>query len=401
MRARVRALFTPEFLRIWWVSFSATGAGFLLFPSAPFRLRDLGAPPEAAGWFLGFLTYGSALAAAWTGVLGDVLGRRRVLVTAGAVLASFAALYALIDDWRLLVALAVPHGVVWSGLLTSANSEALHAIPAERRAEGIAWFTIAGTIAVAVAPAVGLWLQERSWRALCAAIVVLDLGVAGLALRLPPDPPVPDDFARKLAPHRAIDWRTLSVAAAMLLASFGYGGLTSFVALMAESRGIAPKGIFFTAFALTLLVSRPVLAPLIDRRGPRRAIPAAILIVALGLALTALPRTRLEMIGVGIVYGLGFSVLGPAFTAWVMDNVDAARRGASYGALLAAFDLGIGTGSLALGAIVATYGFRAAFLLAAGLALASWPYLLWAERRAGFRAERPEIRIAPGEAADG
>ena len=393
MPARIRALFTPAFLRIWWVSFSATGAGFLLFPAAPFRLRALGAPPEAAGWFLGFLTYGSAFAATWTGALGDVLGRRRVLVAAGLVLATFGAAYAFVHDWRWLVALAVPHGVVWSGLLTSANSAALHAIPAQRRAEGIGWFAVAGTIAVATAPAAGLWMLERSWPALCTAIVVLDLGVAAFALRLAPDPPPPPDLWRHLAPHRAVDWRTLRVAVAMLLSSFGYGGLTSFVALFAEARGIAPKGVFFTAFAATLLVSRPFLSPLVDRRGPRRAIPIALCVVALGLALAALPRTRLEMIGVGVVYGLGFAVLGPAFTAWIADNVEAARRGAAFGALLAAFDLGIGTGSLALGAVVEHAGFEAAFFLSAGLALLSWPYLLWAERRAGFVAHRPEIRI--------
>jgi MFS family permease len=381
MASRVRALFTPAFARIWWVSFSAATAGFFLFPTAPFRLRDLGAPPEAAGWFLGGLTYGSAIAAAWTGALGDVLGRRRVLTTAGLALASLAAIYAFVPDWRVLVALSIPHGVVWSGLLTSANSELVHALPAERRAEGIAWFGVATILAIAAAPAIGLWVLERSWLALCVLIVVLDLGVALLATRLERDPPVPADFAARLAPRAAVDWSTLRLAGALLAASFGYGGLTSFAALYAESLAIAPKGIFFTGFALTILFVRPFVAPRIDRRGARRALPAAFLGVAAGLVAVSLATSRAGLVGAAVLFGLGFSVLGPAFTSWTVERVASARRGAAMGALLAAFDLGIGTGSIALGPIVERFGFAAAFRLAALLALLAWPYLLWAERR--------------------
>ena len=385
MASRLRALFTREFGRIWWVSFSAATAGFFLFPTAPFRLRELGAPPEAAGWFLGGLTYGSAAAAAWTGALGDVLGRRRVLSTAGVTLAGLAAVYAVVPDWRVLVALSIPHGVVWSGLLTSANSELVHVLPPERRAEGIAWFGVATILAIAVAPAVGIWILERDWRLLCGLIFALDLGVALLAMRLDRDPPVPADWRARLAPRRAVDWRTLALAGALLAASFGYGGLTSFAALYAESLGVVPKGVFFIAFAVTILVVRPLVAPLVDRRGARRALPASFLAIAAGLVAVSLAATRFGLVAAAALFGLGFSVLGPAFTSWTVERVDAGRRGAAMGALLAAFDLGIGTGSIVLGPLVERWGYPTAFRSAALLALAAWPYLLLAERRLARR----------------
>lgn len=381
MTQRVRALFTPAFVRIWWVSFSAATAGFFLFPTAPFRLRDLGAPPDAAGWFLGGLTYGSAVAAAWTGALGDVLGRRRVLTLAGLSLATLASIYAIVPDWRVLVALSIPHGVVWSSLLTSANSELVHAVPPERRAEGIAWFGVATILAIAAAPAIGIWVLERSWLALCGLIVTLDLGVALLATRLERDPPVPSDFVHRLLPHRAVDWPTLLLSGALLATSFGYGGLTSFAALYAESLGVVPKGIFFTGFALTILAVRPLVAPLVDRRGARRALPASFLGVAAGLVAMSLATTRGGLVAAAVLFGLGFSVLGPAFTSWTVDRVDPGRRGAAMGAQLAAFDLGIGTGSILLGPLVERYGYATAFRAAALVALAAWPYLIWAERR--------------------
>jgi MFS family permease len=388
MSGRVRALFTPEFIRVWWVSAAAMTGGFLLFPTAPFRLRELGAPAAATGWFLGGLTYGSAASAAWTGALADVLGRRRVLLGAGTLLAALAIVYAFVADWRVLVGLSLAHGVAWSSLLVAANSELVRVVPPARRAEGFAYFALAANLAVAVAPAIGLWILEQSWRALTFGIAALDLGVALLAVRLSRDGPIPHDIAHRLAPHRAIDWRTLRVGFALLLASFGYGGLTSFAALFAESRGIAPKGVFFIAFAVTIIAVRPFLAPAMDRRGPRKALPAAFLLATLGLAATALPRTRWEMVGAAVVFGSGFALLGPAFSAWTFDNVSPARQGAAYGAILAAFDLGIGTGSIVLGWVAAQRGYPAAFLTASVLALFAWPYLLWAERASGFERRR-------------
>jgi MFS family permease len=381
--ARLRSLFTPPFVRLWLASLAASAAGFQLFPTAPFRLRELGAPEAAVGWFLGGLTLGSAGAAAWTGALADAVGRRRLLAAAALVLAAGSAAYAALASWPLLVALAVPHGAFWSCLLVSSNSELMRVVPAERRAEGIAYFGLATNLSIALAPALGFFLLERGWIALCASLALLDLAVAGLALALAPDPPVARGLVRRLLPQRAVDWRTLQLAGALLLVSFGYGGLTSFVALYAEERGIAPKGIFFTGFAATVIVVRPLLAPSIDRRGARSVLPGAIQITALGLALVPFQSGRLGLLAAAVVFGAGFSLLGPAFTSWTLERVDAGRRGAAFGALLAAFDCGIGLGSASFGGIVARWGWGTAFLGAAALALSAWPYLRWAERRAG------------------
>jgi len=57
------------------------------------------------------------------------------------------------------------------------------------------------------------------------------------------------------------------------------------------------------------------------------------------------------------------------------------RRGAAFGGILAAFDTGIGTGSIATGWLIDHYGFGAAFGTAALLASLSIPYFLFAERR--------------------
>jgi predicted MFS family arabinose efflux permease len=64
-----------------------------------------------------------------------------------------------------------------------------------------------------------------------------------------------------------------------------------------------------------------------------------------------------------------------------MKRIEPRRRGSAFGSILAAFDTGIGTGSIATGILVERFGFNAAFGVAAGLALLSLPYFLWADSR--------------------
>ena len=64
-----------------------------------------------------------------------------------------------------------------------------------------------------------------------------------------------------------------------------------------------------------------------------------------------------------------------------MRHVDPGRRGAAFGSILAAFDTGIGSGSIASGWIVQRHGFAAAFAVAAALAAFAIPFFLFMDRR--------------------
>ena len=88
-----------------------------------------------------------------------------------------------------------------------------------------------------------------------------------------------------------------------------------------------------------------------------------------------------DAFGAAIVFGVGFGTAYPVFVAYVMRDVTAARRGAAFGAILAAFDTGIGTGSTTVGWLIERFGFQAAFGVAAALSALSLPYFLIVDRR--------------------
>jgi MFS family permease len=371
-------LFTPRFFVMCGFSFTVFLSAFQLLPTAPFHILDLGGSTFASGLFLGFLTYSSAFSAPITGALADRLGQRRILMITSLALAIFSIGYALITDYRLMLALVIVHGVFWSGLLSASAAYMTNLLPERRRAEGIGYWGLSTVAAIAVAPTVGFWIYHLGWLWLCVVGAALNLMMAGIAFNLQRDGP-------RRAPRverkgGLLEWRVLVVSLTLFLYSFGYGGITSFTAMYADANGVTPKSIYLTALAIVILVTRPLAGRLGDRFGYKRVFVPCLVLICAGMACLAIGGTRGWMITSAILFGTGFGTAYPVYVGYVMRDVGADRRGAAFGAILAAFDTGIGTGSTTMGWLIGRYGFASAFGIAAALSALALPYFLVIDR---------------------
>lgn len=374
-------LFTPRFFVMCAFSSTVFVSAFLLLPTAPFRILSLGGSESQAGLFLGFLTYASAFTAPLTGALADRVGKQRTLLACSLLIACIQAAYAVTSTYQWLLLLVPIHGLFWSGLLSASAAYMTDILPESRRAEGIGYWGLSTILAIAVAPGLGFLLLRHGWFWVCAAGCGLNLVMAGIALGLVDVGHASASSARPPLAKGLVEWRVVAISLTLFLYSFGYGGITSFVALYAEANGVTPKGIYFTALALVIALTRPFSSRLADRIGRRKVFLPCLVLIALGLALLSLGGTRPLLLLSALVFGCGFGTAYPVFAAHVMDHVAPHRRGAAFGGILAAFDTGIGTGSIATGWLIDHYGFGAAFGSAALLSTLSIPYFLFAERR--------------------
>jgi MFS family permease len=372
-------LFTPRFFLMCGFSFAVFFSAFQLFPTAPFRIRDLGGDTFAAGLFLACLTFASALSAPFTGAMADRFGLRRTLRVGGVALTICSAGYAVLPDYRLMLALTAVHGLFWSGVLTASAAYMTGILPPGRRAEGIGYWGLASVLALAVGPTVGFWLLHAGWFTLCAVMGLLNLVVAVIAWRLP-----------KERPHRAheaeagrgpvIEWRVLALSGTLLLYSFGYGAVTSFAAMYAEANGSTPKGVYLTVVGIAIIATRPFLGRLADRVGYVRLLLPCLALISVGLMVLVSGGSRPRQILSAAVFGTGYGTAYPVFAAYLLERVSAARRGAAFGAVIAAFDTGIGSGSLMTGWIIGTAGYQAGFGAAAALSALAIPYFFAVRR---------------------
>jgi MFS family permease len=353
----------------------------------------LGGSSVAAGAFLGLLTYASAFSAPLTGALADRVGRRRTLLACSLLLAVFALAYAVAGRPSAMLVLVLVHGVFWSGLLSASSAYITGVIPDSRRAEGIGYWGLSTMAGVLVAPSLGLWLYERGWGWLCLVAAALNLGMAAIAWSLTEQPRAAT--SERFFTRRLLEWRVMLASLTLFLYSFGYGGITSFSALYAQTGGVRPAGLYFVALSVVVLLTRPLCIPLAERHGHRRVLLPCLAVIPLGLAVLALGATTATLVASAALFGAGFGTAYPVFAAYVTQGVSHHRRGAAFGAILAAFDTGIGTGSICAGWIIGHSGFRAAFAAAAGLSALSLPYFLFIERRLGLQRSSSQSQAAP------
>ena len=370
-------------------SFTVFLSAFQLLPTAPFHILELGGSTFASGLFLGFLTYSSAFSAPITGAYADRVGSRRVLIVSSLALVLFSLLYAVITDVRVLLALVLVHGVFWSGLLSASAAYMTNLLPEGRRAEGIGYWGLSTLAAIAVAPTVGFWVYSRGWIWLCVLSAALNLVMALIATRLEEQPRQAPEPGKR---EGLLEWRVLVISITLALYSFGYGGLTSFTALYADASG-APKSLYLTTLAIVILITRPVLGRLGDRFGYRNVFIPCLALIACGLGVLAFGGTRTYILASAIIFGIGFGTAYPTYVGYVMKGVSATRRGAAFGAILAAFDTGIGTGSTTMGWLIQRHGFATAFGVAAMLAVLALPYFIAVDRFYNNKLPMPDSQL--------
>jgi MFS family permease len=368
-----RRLMTRQFALVWTLTFVTFFAAFQLFPTVPLRLRELGASLAESGRFMSLFTAGSALGALFTGPLGDRVGHRRLVVTAALLYALFLGAYSLMSNRWGFYLLAVPHGIVWSGLLTATMASLAHVLPEDRRADGLSLYGLASPGGVIVGPLLGLWIFERwGFAPIGWYLALLFLLLGALATTLPVDHPHgrPEGFR----------WPDASVATPCLIlfcVALGYGALGTYTAQEALALGMKLPSAFLSFMAVGMVIMRLVMLRRGFGRRPIRKLPGMLLGAFAGLVLLAiLPGGTLRHVVSALLYGAGYSMLHTLLNTKLLESTDPKRRGSAFGALLFAFDAGIGLGSFSLGWTIGHYGYRTGWALGALAMLAALPLTL-------------------------
>jgi MFS family permease len=316
--------------------------------------------------------------------VADRLGKRSILIASSWIILLLSVAYGIITSLWLMLLFALVHGVFWSGLLTASAALMTDIIPATRRTEGISTWGMATVLAIAIAPSLGLFLFRYGWHWVCGTMVILSLGMVLIAYQVPAQHYSHSLGLRGLFSGDVLNRGVFVLSLTLFLYSFGYGGITSFVALYAQEAGVKFKGIYFLTFAATILLTRPFLGRMADRWGRKPILLPCLGLIAVGMALLAV-SARLPFLALSaVIFGTGFGSAYPAFAAYILERVDARRRGATFGTILLAFDTGIGSGSMLLGTLIQHYGYRVAFGTAALLAFGAIPYFLTAESWLNF-----------------
>lgn len=357
-------LFTKNFVLTSLSTFALFTSFYFLLVTLPIYILQLGGSESEIGLIIGVFTISAVLLRPFIGRELDRRGRKKVLVAGSVVFLLSTMLYNYTYSVTSLLLLRVIHGIGWGAATTASSTLIADIAPSSRRGEAMGIFGMAANVAMAFGPALSIILLNLS-NFPTLFMISAAIALVSMLLVLPisetivvrPETPL---FSRE----------ALFPSALMFTVTLTYGSIVSFLALFAQKQGITNPGIFFTVFAITLLLVRTIAGKLSDIKGRKFVIVPGMVIITLGLWVLSTAGSLATFLAAALLYGIGFGLVHPTIMALLVDLVSVRERGAAMGTFTAAFDLGIGTGSIVLGVVLQFFGFRIMYLLSGLIVLA-------------------------------
>lgn len=346
-------LWTVNFIIITLANFFLFFA-FQLFPSAlPPYLKSLGAADSILGWLQGITTIATLLMRPFAGIALDRYGRKGIFIIGliGMILSTAA--YLVFPAIGIILIIRFTHGMAWGIANTACSTVASDNIDKMRFAEGMGYFSLASSIAMAVAPAVALSIGMQS-------NIRLALIFLGVTLVLVPNIKYQkqaislETEKKKILPYAK---EAIFPTVVMFFITITWGAVVTFLALYGAERSVVGIGLFFTVYAISMLVSRPFLGKLIDRKGFGAGVWPGVILIPIALLLLSISNNLTLFLICAVLYGIGIGAVQSSLQTMAILNVSKDRTGAANATFFTGFDGGIGIGAVLAGLLSSVMGY--------------------------------------------
>jgi MFS family permease len=380
-------------LVLGWASLLNDLASEMLFPLLPtFLITVLKGTKEQLGWIDGLADSTSSLLKLWAGAASDRVGRRKVFVVVGYLLAGVARpLIALCTaPWQLLALRAIDR--VGKGIRTAPRDALVaQSVLPEARGRAFGLQRAMDHLGAALGPLVAfaflsVFPGQLRWLFALAALPAIPILVS-LVVGLNESPPAlgppleRNEAGTAQAGHEASPsggwppWRTLDdhflrYLVAVLLFTLGNSS-DSFLLLRAGELGVAVAWlpVLWAGFHVLKSVGSQAAGPWIDRWAPRPVLVAGWGIYALCYLGFATAAAAWHVVAVFMAYAAYYALAEPAEKALVAQLAPAHQRGTAYGWFHLTVGLGALPASVLFGILYDRVGAGAAFGTGAALAV--------------------------------
>jgi MFS family permease len=359
-----------RFLLLRLVTVVAGAVGFYLPLAAIPMFADSVGTGTAAGLANAALLFATVATELVTPRIVSLVGYRWALAV-GLVLLGTPALVLLTPvgaSVTVVVAVNAVRGVGFAVSVVAGGALTAALIPAERRGEGLALVGLVGGVPALLALPLGTWAAAHwGYGAVFALTALVPLAAITTVPGLPARDAASDGSHGVLHGLRRTDLiRPAGIFAATASAA---GVVVTFVPLAVGTQAVwvAPAALLLQPTTSTL--ARWVAGRLGDRRGQTRLLVPGVSLAVIGMAaMAATSAGWLVAAGAG-VFGTGFGLLQNATLALMYARASEPEYGTVSAIWNGAYDLGMGVGALAVGALVTQTGFSLAFLVVAATML--------------------------------
>ncbi len=338
----------------------------LLAPVLPLYLASHGLSASQIGMVMGITAIGALIMRPSSGRSVDRYGSRPIILFGQSVLAVCLSAYFWFTGFIPLLVIRFLHGAAQSFYSTASVTFASSVESPQNTAGAISLFTVFTMVGLGAATSLAplLYLEISFLPLVGLSLLSLAIAVAFALLRARPIAPLKD--AERMPFSSVMHLPAVWAPTVCLFASnFAFSTLFTFVPLYALSESVSGYSSFYVCFAVAVIVTRLSVQSLTQAFSAEMVATLASALNALSALVVIITPSPWTFGISGILVGLGFGIIFPALTVYVIQRIPPAVKGTALSILTAAGDVGNALGAAMLGIVAEWFGFRWVFASAA------------------------------------
>lgn len=355
--------------------------------SLPIQLRAISGSDAIVGICTALGTVATLIIRPLTGVAVDRFGRAPILFIGALCIALTFGASAIFTSVSAMLLIRFLYGFAGGATTTASNTIAADLIPRDRFGEWMGYFTLSQSFAMAIAPSIALAVMDASGFSV---MMYVAAGLVSIILVLA-------YFFRQKAvkpvtrqPFMPYEKSAARPAILMMIAALGISTAFGFSILYGKSMHFSHVGLYFSLFAGTLFVGRPLVGRIIDRFGSRYVLLFGFFGFAISLLMLWQSRWEWLYLASAALSGVTYGAIQNSLQTMAVVSAPPERRGAANATYFSGFDAGIGLGSLIGGVLAKEYGYAVMFgLFSIPMVVGAVAYLV-TEKKASASESLPE-----------
>ena len=342
----------------------------LLAPVLPIYLASQGQTASQIGMVMGITAIGALIMRPSAGRSVDLQGSLPIIRFGQVVLALCLSAYFWFSSFIPLLIIRFLHGAAQSFYSTASVTFASSVETPQNTAAAISLFTVFTMVGLGTATSLAplLYLEIKFFPLVGLSLASLGIAFAFAVMLAKPIAPVQD--SERLPFTSVLRLPSVWAPAVCLFASnFVFSTLFTFVPLYAIAETVSGYSSFYICFAIAVVCTRLGVQSLTQAFSAETVATAASLLNILSALVILTAPSALTFGLSGILIGLGFGIIFPALTVYVIQRIPPAIKGTALSILTAAGDVGNALGAAILGIVAEFFGFRWVFASAAMVVL--------------------------------
>ncbi len=322
--------------------------------------NTLGAAPVLVGMVTSSFAYTALLFKIFAAPAIDTFNKRHILTIAMLVMASAYLGYSISGNIPMLFASRLLQGAGQAFSATCALALATDTLPQKKLGAGISFYSLSQVICQSIGPSIGLFLSRTIGYHFTFMIGSVTMILAAVLASRIKNRYVKTGKKYQIRLENIIAKEAILPSVLMFLLCMAYYNITTYLVIYSETVHAEEHiGLFFTVYAVTLLITRPIIGKLGDRHGLVPVFLPAFLAFAAAFMLISYATNIWMFLLAAFISAFGYGACQPAVQTLCMKLVPKEKRGAGSSTNYIGQDLGNLVGPIIAGTVVERLGYSA------------------------------------------